>query len=664
MTIKLRNSNVGAGITYAATQPDRRSGGEKATMQTQKHTVTEVKNMRSGRICAVALGTIAGLATLAGCGGSAGSALSSTGVGGAGSHGTISGSAYGGQQPVAGATIQLYTVGTTGLKSAATPLLPTSGPGVVTTDANGNFSLSPGNSPLYSCTNATQIYIVATGGTNGFGSTPNTALSMMAPLGSCSALYTSAQNGTAIFIQLNEVTTVAAVYALAPFMASYSRVGASGSNPTGLVNAVSNFNTLANITTGGAGGGSLPSGATVPAAEIDTLADIIAGCINSNGIASSACSTLQTATGASDTVGMLLAIAQNPSLSKYTALYSQATPQSPFQPTLNLSSAPNDWTISVNYTGGGSLSAPSGIAIDTAGNVWVTNASSNALVELPSNAATATTYTGGGMLGAKGLAIDKNNNVWVANPANSSVIKFTSASSYATATPYTGGSLSGPVSIAIDSANNAWVANVNGTSVTQITSGGTLTSFTGSGAINLPSGVAIDSTGHVWVANYGNSNVVELTNAGALVSGSPFSDVTLQGPSSIAVDASGDVWMPGATTGTAVAGAVSSFSNTGVASASSPYSGGGLLYTSAVATSGTTAWVVNEKSGSGLSQIVYGQSTPSSPTAGLGVLSSPTAVAVDPSGDVWTANSGDNSLTQFIGLTAPVTTPIAANVGP
>jgi hypothetical protein len=91
MRIKLRNSNVGAGIMQQATQPDRRSGGEKATMQTRKHTATRDKDMQGVRICAVAFGTIAGLAALVGCGGGVGSALSSTGVGGGGSQIKISG---------------------------------------------------------------------------------------------------------------------------------------------------------------------------------------------------------------------------------------------------------------------------------------------------------------------------------------------------------------------------------------------------------------------------------------------------------------------------------------------------------------------------------------------------------------------------------------------
>src|SRR5215472_16144810 len=58
-----------------------------------------------------------------------------------------SGSVHGGQQPVVGATIQLYTVGTTADGSAATPLLTAT----VTSDATGSFSITG----LYSCTGST-----------------------------------------------------------------------------------------------------------------------------------------------------------------------------------------------------------------------------------------------------------------------------------------------------------------------------------------------------------------------------------------------------------------------------------------------------------------------------------------------------------------------------
>ena len=53
-----------------------------------------------------------------------------------------------------------------------------------------------------------------------------------------------------------------------------------------------------------------------------------------------------------------------------------------------------------------------------------------------------------------------------------------------------------------------------------------------------------------------------------------------------------------------------------------------------------------------------------SPAGGFGSLNAPIGVAVDSSGAVWTANSGSNMLSKFIGIAAPVITPLAANVGP
>jgi hypothetical protein len=90
----------------------------------------------------------------------------------------IAGHVHGGQQPVSGATIKLYTVGTSGDGSASTSLLSQS----VTTDANGNFNITN----LYSCTNATLVYLVATGGNPGLGSN-NANIAMMAALGPCSS---------------------------------------------------------------------------------------------------------------------------------------------------------------------------------------------------------------------------------------------------------------------------------------------------------------------------------------------------------------------------------------------------------------------------------------------------------------------------------------------
>ena len=251
-----------------------------------------------------------------------------------------SGSVHGGQQPVVGATIQLYTVGTTAVGSAATQLLTST----VTSDANGNFTITG----LYSCTNATQVYIVATGGNPGLRTTnPNIAL--MAALGPCSSLTSST------FININELTTVAAVSALAPYMSSATAIGSPSdiASTTSLDNAFTIANQLVNTATGFSPGANVPSGYTVPTAELNTLADILAACINSTGGTAgdgSLCGNLFSLTTISpnpaptDTIQAMLNIAYNTGLNT-AALYALTPPTPPFQPTLP--SAPSDFSISV-----------------------------------------------------------------------------------------------------------------------------------------------------------------------------------------------------------------------------------------------------------------------------------------------------------------------------
>ena len=451
---------------------------------------TQTFNFRPLRTSFTVCFSALGLATvLTGCGtGLSGSADS---LGTTKAAARVSGIVHGGQQPVTGATIQLYTVGTAGLKSASTALIGSS----VQTDGSGNFTISG----LYNCGSATQVYIVATGGNSGSGT--NGAITLAAALGPCSAL----SSGT--FIVINEVTTIAAAYALAPFTTDFTHIGASGSNPTGLVNAFANAALLANTGVGSAGGASLPTGVTVPLAEINTLADIVAACINTTGAASAPCTTLFSATGASETFGASLAIAKNPGASAITGLYTLSVPTAPFQPTLSGSSAPNDYTIAISATGGGSLATPYGIAIDAAGNAWVANETGTAVSELsPTAERVLASPTATGLAGAQGIAVDRGGNVWVANTAGNSVVKFTLTSGAVTGTnSYTAGGVTAPAAIALDSGGNAFVANFNGNSVSGLTSAGVAlggSPFPGSGGnIIVPNAIAVSPGGTVYVTS-------------------------------------------------------------------------------------------------------------------------------------------------------------------
>ena len=281
----------------------------------------------------------------------------------------LRGSVHGGQQPVAGATIQLYAAGTSGYGAGAVPLLSTP----VLSDVNGAFSITG----QYTCpSSSSQLYIVATGGNPGL-STPtnNTSLALMAALGPCSlhgSQYTLDPNA---FISINEVTTVASVYALAGFMdQTSSQIGASATNSIGIANAFQTVSNLVNIATGQSLTTTPAGNGTVPQAEINTLADIIAACVNSAG-SGPECAALFTAatppggSAPTNTLQAIFNIATHPS-QQVGALYALFSPTSPFQPTLP--SAPNDWTVTVHYTGH-RINRTTGVSIDSLGNVWIAN---------------------------------------------------------------------------------------------------------------------------------------------------------------------------------------------------------------------------------------------------------------------------------------------------
>ena len=430
---------------------------------------------RSGLIC-VASATV----LLAGCSMGKTDLTTTSPVSVAGT--ALQGSVHGGQQPVSGAAIQLYAASTAGYGATSYTLLAAGN----ATNATGNFSITND----YTCPSNSQVYLVATGGNSGGGNNPNLAL--MAALGPCGSL------SPATIISMNEITTVASVWALAPFMSAYTAVGTSPNNSVGLNNAFLAVNKLVDTSVGSSPGPALPAQATAPVNTINTLADIIAACINSTGGTAggtNACGMLFTAatppggTAPVDTLTAALNIAKYPSRN-VTALLGLVSPSSPFQPTV---ASATDFTLSVKYKGAG-LSTPSAAAVDVAGDIWITNSASNTVSELtPSGAlAPGSPFSGSGLSGPSGIAIDAVSNAWITNKTGSSLTVF-DLSGNGSQPAVTG--LNSPTSIAIDGTGNLWVTNSGSNSVTAIaTSGKTITSATNytAAGINAPVAVAIN----------------------------------------------------------------------------------------------------------------------------------------------------------------------------
>ena len=597
-------------------------------------------------------GTSAGGGGASSGGGSSGSGGGTSGGGTSGGGGgtpvpgaSLSGRVNGGQKAIAGSNVYLYAAGTGGYGTGATSLL--GGSGYVTTDATGVFGLG-----AYTCPTAnSQLYLVATGGNTGAGE--NNQAVLMVALGSCGSI------GPSSFININEVSSVASVYALAQFMTPGSTaVGTSSTNVQGLVNA---FNTVANLVdvTSGSARTTTPAGnGTVPAATINTLANIMEACVNTSG-GGGACSSLFTAAtlpgGAApaDTLSAMIDIAQNPG-NNVQGLYKVISSKGDFQP--SLVGAPNDWTLSVQYSGG--LNGPQLPAVDAAGNIWVPNAGSSTLSEFSPVGellSPASGFTGGGLSIPEAVAIDLAGNIWTANTGNNTVSKHTSGGSPVSGAGYTATGLNYPYAIALDSAGNVFTANGVNT-VTKLNGSGTqVANFTG-GGLDIPYSVAIDTSQNVWVADSGISNMVsKFSNGGTAASTTGFSGGGLAGPSWVAIDGTGNAWVANFNTSS-----VSKLDPTGT-----PLSGAGFVTPNNVSTlaidGNNTVWTAN---GDGSISHLSNGGAAISPATGY-MSSQATAevgVVIDASGNVWTTDNFVDSLFEYVGAASPTVVPLQAAV--
>jgi streptogramin lyase len=562
----------------------------------------------------------------------------------------VEGRILGGQQAVSGATLQLYAVGSS-VGGVATPLISST----VTSDAGGNFSITG----TYTCPTNAYVYLTATGGNPGLTGPGinNTSLGLMAALGRCDIL-----KATLPFTLVNEVTTVASVYALAPFMADYQHIGAPSSNLTGLQNAFGNVNSLVTMATGTSPGAALPATSSVPSAELNTLANILSVCINTDGTGSG-CGSLfaaaksRTGVTPTNTIDAMFNIVANPAANVST-LFGMAPTSPPFQP--KLATAPNDWTVAITASGSG-LNAPVGIAIDAAGAAWIANSAGTSITNLSAQqtpiSGTAG-FTNGNLLGPQGIAIDTIGNAWIANSYGSSVVELSPTGNLLSPTGgYTLGGITSPFAIAIDPSNNIWVANYGNGTVSGLSTSGSVAAIAGSpfnagGSLVMPSGIAIDSASNVWISSTGSNSVSKIGNDGTNLSGvTGFSDGILQAPYGIAIDGNTHAYIAGNGFNE-----VSILNSAGANVPNGPISGSAISAPAGVAVDGANVvFITNSQTAGSLSMLTSATAMPIK----LGTLNMPVGVAVDSAGSVWTTNSGDNTVSQFIGLATAVRTPLA-----
>jgi hypothetical protein len=580
-------------------------------------------------------------------------------VGTSGQSMAIQGLVHGGQQPVSQSHVHLMEASPGGYGGAATSLLngdvtgfsDTIG-GYVETQDNGTFQITAAD---YTCTQGQIVYALATQGNPGLplGSN-NSALAMLSVLGVCPA----AQNfltATPV-VDINELTTVAGVYALAGFMTDDVHLAYSGTSlaTTGITNAAANAGYMVPLGTGSVLS-KTPNGlGTVPLTVINTLADILSTCVNSDG--TTPCTNLFNLTPngdttPTDTVTAALNIAHNPATSVDSIYGLLGGTAVPFQP--DLGTAPHDWSLSITYSviaKGAFNGTGAKVAFDKSGNLWLPDSASN-LIELSPAGAVLTTTAGESQ---PYISISPTNgDIAGAGTGIFDSLGLLSDSGAAWAAT--------EQSVAFDSTGNAWAGNANPASIGEIslatgkpvndtgyTTGG-LSLFTGNG-FGLSS-IAVDNQGFIWATCPNCSNIIEIDASGNGKSPATtgYGTTTLLAPSYIAIDASNNAWVLDSTFS-----GLDEFDDNGNLVAEFPpfesISAGSDLSIDG----SNTIWVA----GSGLYEI-----TPAahiiSPSGGFKLPSSGENLAIDGSGNVWVTESGAKTgVVEYIGIATPVVTPI------
>lgn len=541
---------------------------------------------------------------------------------------------------MSGAKIYLFAAGSSGYGLGAASLLKDQ----ILTDSNGEFSLTG----AYSCPSAdTPVYVMATGGDAGAGFNPGAIL--MSALGACGGLGLAP-------VAVNEITTVASAYALAQFMRpGTSSIGASSTNRKGLLNAFRTVNNLYDSSTGALRAKTPAGNGIVPVNKINSLANVLANCVESTA-ASPACSNLfQAATIAgqkpTDTLTSVLVLALHPGLSlKALAL------NGPYQP--SLAGAPNDWTLSVEYTGGG-LKYGQLIAADGAGNIWVPNATNPGTLSEFDPAGEplsgASGFPGGGLSYPQEVAIDEAGDVWAANEGNNSVSKHSSSGAPLSGSGFTASGLKLPYALTLDGSGDVFTVNGNNT-VTKLSSSGAEAGQFQQGGLDFPFAVAVDRSQNVWVANYGYTNAVsKLSNGGAPVAARGYTGGGINGAVGIAIDADGSAW-------------VASFDRpvlSKLSSGGSPLSGSGYGLpagaASVIVDGDNTVWTAN--SDGSISRFANSGVAITPPTGFVSDdATAEVGIAIDLSGNVWTSDNYVNSIFEYIGAAAPTMVPLQAAV--
>ena len=210
-------------------------------------------------------------------------------------------------------------------------------------------------------------------------------------------------------------------------------------------------------------------------------------------------------------------------------------------------------------SGNGAFSHPAGMAIDTAGNIWVVDENNHRVEKFSAGGEYLTSFgssgTGPGQFGRPtDVAIDSSGSLWVTDAGNSRVEKFSPTGEFLSQFGSYGtgnGQFHNAETLAIDPSGKIWVGDTYNGRLQQFNAAGEFIQVVGSkgsgqGQMIEPTGIDVGPGGNVWVADWGNQRVSVFSGTGEFVRqfGSAGSgDGQFARPDVIDVDTKGNVWV-------------------------------------------------------------------------------------------------------------------------
>jgi sugar lactone lactonase YvrE len=237
---------------------------------------------------------------------------------------------------------------------------------------------------------------------------------------------------------------------------------------------------------------------------------------------------------------------------------------------------------------------PWGVAVDSAGNLFIGDEGNNRVRKVTSGGVISTVAgigsygfsgDGGPATAAQlsypgGVAVDSAGNLFIGDSSNNRVRKVTPGGVISTVAgngtygysgdggPATAAQLYHPSGVAVDTAGNLFIADYGNARVRKVTPGGVISTVAGGGTqglgdggpavsaeLDLVYGVAVDSAGDLFIADYGNKRVRKVTPDGVITTvagngtygysgdGGPATAALLYEPSGVAVDTAGNLFI-------------------------------------------------------------------------------------------------------------------------